>query len=62
LYPESVPEGAPGQASELIYPALFEELAVGDPVRDVDREVGEVKSLGWLLRCGLAAPPDQQLA
>jgi hypothetical protein len=62
VHPLGIPEGTPGEASELIYPALLEELAIGDPVRDVDREVGKVEGLGGLLRSGLAAPANQQLA
>jgi hypothetical protein len=62
LHPESVPEGRPGEAAELIDPALLEEVAFRDPVRHMDGKVCKVEGLGRLLRCGLAAPADEQLA
>jgi hypothetical protein len=62
LHPESVPEGGPGEAAELIDPELLEQAAFRDPVRQMDGEIGEMEGLGRLLRRGLAAPADEQLA
>jgi hypothetical protein len=62
VHPAGVPQRGPGEAPELVDPALLEEAAVRDSVRHVDRQVGEVDGLSRLLRCGLAAPADQQLA
>jgi hypothetical protein len=62
LYSSCVPERGPGEAAELVDPALLEEVAVRNPVGYVDRKIGEVNSLGWLLRSRLAALADQQLA
>jgi len=62
LHPEGVPEGGPGEAAELVDPALLEEAGVRDPIGHMDCEVSEVEGLGRLLRGGLAAPADEQLA
>ena len=55
---------ATGTSSALlrVHPAFLEEVALGDPVRHVDGQIGEMNGLGWLLRCGLATPADHQLA
>src|SRR5688572_16913391 len=62
LDPEGVSKSSPGKASELIDPMFLEEVSIRNPVRHVYGEVGEVPGLGGLLRRGLAAPTDQQLA
>jgi hypothetical protein len=62
VHPAGVPQSGPGEAPKLVDPALLEQAAFRDPVCHMDCQVSEVHGLGRLLRCGLAAPADQQLA
>jgi hypothetical protein len=57
-----VGESRPGEGSKLIDPLLLEGLSLGNQVRDVDGQVGEVGGLGGVFRCGLAALVDEELA
>lgn len=61
LHAEGVPKRGPGEAAELVDPVLLEEVAIRNPVRYMNGQIGEVDGVGWLLGCGLA-PAGQQLA
>jgi hypothetical protein len=62
LHLAGVAETGPGETSELVDPPLFEGVVTWDLVRDMDSKVSQVNGFGGLLRGGLRAPADEQLA
>jgi hypothetical protein len=62
VHPACISQSGPGEAPKLVDPAFLEEATFGNPVRHMNGQVGEVDGLGRLLRRGLAALADQQLA
>jgi len=62
LHAAGVGVRGPGEAAELVDPLVLEGIVLGDPVRRVDGQVGEVEGLGGLVRRCLTALADQELA
>jgi hypothetical protein len=62
LHSAGVAEGCPGEGAELVDPRLLKGRRSRKQVRHVDRELGEVDSVGCSLQCALAALADEELA